>query len=175
MNHVALENGATHNRTGVWPQRKHLIYGVDPCLIEIVVGHETDHLSVKAEYDPVRSSAQMHRIVGDRLKNRPKVRRRFAYDDAQHFRSRRLLLSRFSQLPEQPRILDGDDGLVGKCLDKGNLFFIEWCGLWSRRSDYTNDWSLWIIGAKITELKSRSRANCCVTGGAAGLPSTGVN
>ena len=92
MNHVALENGAPHNRTGIWPQRKHLIYGVDPCLIEIVVGHETDHLSVKAEYDPVRSSAQMHRVVGDRLKNRPNVRRRSAYDDAQHFRSRRLLL-----------------------------------------------------------------------------------
>ena len=70
------------------------MYGVDRCLVEIMVGHETDHLSVKAEYDPVRGSAQMHRVVGDRLKNRPKVRRRAAYD-AQHLRSRCLLLQRF--------------------------------------------------------------------------------
>ena len=37
-------------------------------------------------------------------------------DDAQHVRSRRLLLQRLPQLIEQPRILDGDNGLGGKIL-----------------------------------------------------------
>ena len=88
------------------------------------MGHETDHLSVKAEYDRVGGSAQIHGIVGDRLKNRPKVRCRAAYD-AQHLRSRCLLPQRFTQLVEQPGVLDGDDGLRGEALDQFNLFIRE--------------------------------------------------
>ena len=77
------------------------MHGVDCCLLEIMVGHETDHLSVKAEYGPVRGSAQMHRVVGDRLKNGSKVSCRAAYD-AQHLRSRCLLFYRFLELAGAP-------------------------------------------------------------------------
>ena len=49
-------------------------------------------------------------------------------DDLEHFRSRRLLLQRLAkivgalaQLVQQPRILDGDDGLRGEVLDQLDL------------------------------------------------------
>src|SRR6516162_553557 len=51
-----------------------------------------------------------------------------AGDDAQHLRRRCLLLQRFGEISgalaqfiQQPRILDGDDGLCGKRLEKRNL------------------------------------------------------
>ena len=43
-------------------------------------------------------------------------------DDLQYFRGGSLLLQRFTQLAEQPCILDCDDRLVGKRLCKFNLF-----------------------------------------------------
>src|SRR5262245_19511732 len=104
------------------------MYGVDRYLIEIMVGHEIDHLSIKAEYDSVRGFAQMHRVVGDRFKNRPKVRCRTAYD-AEHLRSRCLLFQRLSQLVEQPAILDGDHSLGGEAFNEFNLFLGEWSHL----------------------------------------------
>jgi hypothetical protein len=39
---------------------------------------------------------------------------RRAADDLEHVGSGGLLLQRFSQLVEQPSVLDGDDGLVGE-------------------------------------------------------------
>ena len=39
----------------------------------------------------------------------------------QHFRGRRLLLQRFPQFIKQPRILDGDDGLIREGLDQREL------------------------------------------------------
>ena len=53
-------------------------------------------------------------------------------DDLQHLRGRRLLLQRFgeivgalAQLVEQPRVLDGDDGLGGKVRDQLDLLVGE--------------------------------------------------
>ena len=48
-----------------------------------------------------------------------------ARDDAQHLRGGRLLLQRFAQLVEQPRVFDGDDGLGGEVSDQIDLFFAE--------------------------------------------------
>jgi hypothetical protein len=39
-----------------------------------------------------------------------------AADDLEHVGGRGLLVQRFAQLVEQPRILDGDDSLAGKAL-----------------------------------------------------------
>src|SRR5262245_29944994 len=59
------------------------------------------------------------------------VSRRTA-DDAEHFGRRRLMLQSFPQfcvalldLLEQPDILDGDHGLIGKSFKESNLFFRE--------------------------------------------------
>src|SRR5262249_46281883 len=42
-------------------------------------------------------------------------------DDLEHVGGRRLLLQRLAQLAQQPRILDGDDGLGSEILDQLNL------------------------------------------------------
>ena len=50
-----------------------------------------------------------------RLQHRPEVEGRAA-DDLEHVGGGGLLLQRFAQLVEQPRVLDGDDGLRGEVL-----------------------------------------------------------
>ena len=46
-------------------------------------------------------------------------------DDFEHIGSSGLLLERLAQLVEQPRVLDGDYGLVGEGGDQLNLFVGE--------------------------------------------------
>ena len=43
-------------------------------------------------------------------------------DDLEHVGGGRLLLQRFTQLGQQPRVLDGDDGLCGEISHQLNLF-----------------------------------------------------
>ena len=44
-----------------------------------------------------------------------------AADDLEHIRGRGLLLQGFTQLIQQPGVLDGDDGLVREILHQINL------------------------------------------------------
>ena len=46
-------------------------------------------------------------------------------DDLQHVGGRGLLLQGFAQFAEQPRVLDGDDGLGGEVLDQLDLLVGE--------------------------------------------------
>ena len=48
-----------------------------------------------------------------------------AGDDLEHVGGRGLLLQRFAQFVEQPRVLDGDDGLGGEVLDQLDLLVGE--------------------------------------------------
>ena len=57
--------------------------------------------------------ADAHRIRQHGVEHRLKLAGRTG-DDLQHLGGRGLLLQRFAQLVEQPRILDGDDRLVGE-------------------------------------------------------------
>ena len=47
-------------------------------------------------------------------------------DDLQHVGGGGLLLQRFAQLVEQPRVLDGDDGLSGEVLYQLDLLVRIW-------------------------------------------------
>ena len=76
-------------------------------------------------------AADANSVFEHRRKNRFKLAGRAGYN-AQHFRRRRLLLQRFRQLLrtllfglEQPRVLDGDHGLVGEALLEGKLIVGE--------------------------------------------------
>ena len=68
--------------------------------------------------------ANAHRILQHGFENRLQFARRTA-DDLEHVRGRGLLLQRFAQLVEQPRVLDGDDGLCGEILDQFDLLVGE--------------------------------------------------
>ena len=56
------------------------------------------------------------------IENRLEIEGRAA-DDLEHVGGGGLLLQRFAQLVKQPRVLDGDDGLISKGLEQSNLPF----------------------------------------------------
>ncbi|MFZ0103423.1 MAG: hypothetical protein WAL49_14165 [Pseudolabrys sp.] len=73
----------------------------------------------------------MHRAFDHGIENRRNVARR-PVDRLQYFGGRRLLLERLgeivgalAQLIEQPRVLDGDDGLSSEILNQFDLLFAE--------------------------------------------------
>src|SRR5262245_5045219 len=87
------------------------------------------------------SAADTHRIFQHSFKYRLQFARRLA-NDLQHFGGCSLLLQRFaeivgalSQLVEQPRVLDGDDGLSSEVLDQLDLLVGEGADLLSVDSD----------------------------------------
>src|SRR5271167_2832280 len=82
-----------------------------------VMGFEMDQLAVKPENTAAGSAAQDRRAAGDRIEGRLHVAWRTG-NDAQDLRRGRLFFERLARLVDEPRILDGDDRLVGKSLDQ---------------------------------------------------------
>src|SRR5262245_18900835 len=74
--------------------------------------------------DCLLRTAQARCGLDQRVEYRLQVECRTA-DDLEHVGSRGLLLKRFAQFVEQPRVLDCDDGLRGEILDQLNLFVGE--------------------------------------------------
>ena len=64
--------------------------------------------------------AQPHRLFEHRVEYWGKVTGR-GIDDPQHFGGRGLLLQRLARLGQEPRVLDRDNGLVGKGTDQFDL------------------------------------------------------
>src|ERR1700730_10500848 len=83
----------------------------------IVRRSDTKALSIAEIHVSERSLANAHRVREYGLEDRLQLpgRRR---DDLQHLRGRRLLLQAFAQLVEQARVLDSNNGLLGKILDQ---------------------------------------------------------
>ena len=92
-----------------WPVRKRLDISGRP----IVVGNRPESVAVAEEQGAELGPADAHRIFQHGLKNRLKLAGR-ARDHSQHLRRGGLLLQQFAQFAEQPRVLDGDDGLGGE-------------------------------------------------------------
>src|SRR5262245_6018486 len=66
----------------------------------------------------------VHRVFQHSIEDRLQFAWRTA-DDLEHIGGGGLLLKRFTQLIEQPRVLDGDYGLCGEVLHQFNLFIGE--------------------------------------------------
>ena len=62
--------------------------------------------------------------LDQRVEHRLQIEGRAA-DDLEHVGGGGLLLQRFAQLVEQPRVLDSDDGLGGEVLDQLDLLVGE--------------------------------------------------
>jgi hypothetical protein len=58
--------------------------------------------------------------------------------DAEYLGGGCLLLKRFAQLVEQPRVLDGDHGLIGKGLEQSDLSLREELDLSAAECDRAN-------------------------------------
>src|SRR5262249_41311395 len=81
--------------------------------------------------------AQPRSGLDERIEHRPQVERG-ATDDLEHVGSGCLLLQRFAQLVEQPRVLDGDDRLGGEIAEQLDLFIAEWPDLLAIDHDRSN-------------------------------------
>ena len=66
------------------------------------------------------SLAKSSRRLKQRVEHRLQIESRAA-NDLEHVGGRGLLLERFAQFAQQPRILNGDDGLIRKSFDELNL------------------------------------------------------
>src|ERR1700736_863470 len=62
-----------------------------------------------------------------------------AADDLEHVGGGGLLLQRFAQLVEQPRVLDGDDGLIREGVDQGELLVGKGSNLSPPHRNHTNE------------------------------------
>src|SRR6516165_11524429 len=81
--------------------------------------------------------AELCRIRQHGLKDRPQLAEGRA-DNAQHLRCCGLLLQRLPKLVEQPRVLDGDDGLIGEGLEQRDLSLSEELRLGAAQRDRSN-------------------------------------
>ena len=75
------------------------------------------------------ASHKSGRRFDKRLQHRLQIESRAA-DDLEHVGGGGLLLQRFAQLVEQPRVLDGDHGLIGKGPHQSDLLSVKGCTSW---------------------------------------------
>src|SRR6266849_7080687 len=100
-----------------------------------------DELAVVKENGAVQTVAQANRALNDRIENRLHIARR-ARNDPQDLAGGGLPTERLRQvavaglqLLEQAHVLDGDDGLVGEGLQKGDLALREEADFRARKLD----------------------------------------
>ena len=93
-------------------------------LRQVQVRHGMEFFADEAMHDRELRLADVHGILEHRVEHGLK----FAGRTADHFKNvggGGLLLQRFTQLAEQPRILYGDDSLRGEVLDQLDLLVVE--------------------------------------------------
>ena len=107
-----------------------------------ILSDESEHTAIHTKDQGVAGIAQARCILANRVQHRLQVCGR-TRDYTQDLGGRRLLLQRLRdlrmglgerpilglQLPEQPHVLDGDDGLVGERVQQLDLFVGERVGL----------------------------------------------
>ena len=113
------------------------------------------HIAVETEHHAELCLADAHRILQHRIEHwRQRPRR--AADHLQHFGGGCLLLQRFPQFLEQPRVLDGDDGLPSEVRDQLNLLVGERPHLLADHRERANQFIV---------LEQRNRENGPIAGG----------
>src|SRR5215831_11394776 len=90
----------------------------------IISNNTTQHLAIEAEDKSPIGSTKPYRTFGNGFEDRLQIERR-PTDDLKHIGGGSLLLKGFTQLVEQSRVLDGDDGLGGEVPDQLDLFLGE--------------------------------------------------
>src|SRR5262249_16161310 len=107
----------------------------------IVIRCEVVQLTVRPKDEPLLGCAKPRRVLDQSVENGLKLEGRAA-DDLEHVGGGGLLLQRFAELVEQPRILDRDHGLVGETLDQLDLLVGERSDLLPKNVDNTNQLAL---------------------------------
>ena len=119
VNDLAFEQSASENSSALRFDRNIPDIVVEFRREAVRLGPKEHTISL-ASYRSLVRIAKAGSRFDQRLKHRPEIERRAA-DDFEHVGGGGLLLQRFAQLVEQPRVLDGDDGLAGEILDQLDL------------------------------------------------------
>jgi hypothetical protein len=89
-----------------------------------MVSNNAEHVAVLLQDRRVVRVAEGRRRLNKRVEN-PRQIEGCTANDFEHVGSGRLLLERLTQFVEQARVIDGDDGLVSKCLEQCDLLVTE--------------------------------------------------
>src|SRR5262249_48509803 len=106
-------------------------------LRRVVRRYRTINVTLEAEERAELGLADAHRVLQHGLKHRLQLTRRSA-DNLEYVGGRGLLLQRLPQFVEQPRVLDGDDGLGGEVLQQLDLLVGERLDLLAIDDDRTD-------------------------------------
>ena len=128
VNKPAFEQGAPGGRATRQRDRT-LLHEMHEVIRVAIARREPQHVTVRPDDAGHVRLAQPSGRLDQRVKHRLQIESRAA-DDLEHVGGRGLLLQRFAQLVEQPRVLDGDDGLLGEVCDQLDLLVGEWPTSW---------------------------------------------
>src|SRR3984893_19133765 len=118
MNCFAFERSSPDRGSAPWRERMTVVILPDPGRKAVIRGAPVDG-ALTAKHNSPFCVAKLRCRLNQRIKHGLQIESRAA-DDLEHVGGGGLPLQRFAQLPEQPRILDGNNGLVGKVLDELN-------------------------------------------------------
>src|ERR1700731_1557236 len=96
----------------------------DVCRRRAMHGNGTEAIAFAEVHRAEFGLADASRVLEHGLEHRLQLAGRRT-DDAQYVRRGRLLLQRLPQFVEQPRVLDGDDRLIGEVLNELDLLVGE--------------------------------------------------
>src|SRR5262249_3342792 len=122
-----LSSYAPDDRAVSWPNHA-TVCPLSKLRRGIVIRDEVVHLTVPPKDEALLGRAKPRRAFDQSVENGLKLECRAA-NDLEHVSGGGLLLKRFAQLVEQPRVLDGDDGLTGKAFKQVDLLFGEGANL----------------------------------------------
>src|SRR5262249_35229791 len=103
---AVLNSYAPDNCAVSWPNRA-MVYPLPKPRRGIVIRGELVHLAIRLKDKPLLGGAKPGRVLDQSVENRLKFERRAA-DHLEHVGGGGLLVQRFTQLVEKPRVLDGD-------------------------------------------------------------------
>src|SRR5262249_11129976 len=102
------------------------------------------NLTINPQNEACVGAAEAGCVLNQRFEHRLQVESGAA-DHLQHFTCSGLLVEGFGEIAiaflqfrKQPNVLDRDDGLIRKCLEKGDLLFREWPDLFAANQDNPN-------------------------------------
>jgi hypothetical protein len=128
-------------KVAVWMRPEALLPRSRKCRRHIVEADGMKTVSIVQVHEAELRAANAGGVFEHALEHRLQIAGRPA-DHAQYFRRRRLLLQGFGKLTrsllhllEQPHIADRDHGLVGKCLEQGDLLVAERTHLGAAKHD----------------------------------------
>src|SRR5262245_49679807 len=107
----------------------------------IISNNTSQHFAIEAKDKSPIGSTKPYRTFGNGFEDRLQIERR-PTDDLKHIGRGGLLLKRFAEFVEEPRVLDRYDGLRGEVLNQLDLLVGEWTYFLAEHTDRSDEFAL---------------------------------